>query len=81
MLNYRNKRLAEMRKDNATAKFGRVYPIARPDYTREVTDASKEHTDPEFDINIDSVENLKKGGTSVICYLYSDALSCFLWTF
>ncbi|TIA71894.1 hypothetical protein E3P91_02291 [Wallemia ichthyophaga] len=74
LLSYRKKRIEEMQKLESTAKFGRMYPIARPDYTREVTDASKEHTDPQFNPNDDSIENLKRGGTSVICFLYSEAI-------
>lgn len=45
------------------AKFGRVYPIGREDYTREVTDASKP----------DSAEAESEGkGTGVVCFLYKD---------
>lgn len=73
LLSYRKKRMEEMSKLESTARFGRMYPIARPDYTREVTEASKEHTDPQFNPNDDSIENLKRGGTSVICFLYSES--------
>lgn len=46
-----------------SAKFGRVYPIGREDYTREVTDASK----------VDSGEADSEGrGTGVVCFLYKD---------
>ena len=34
-----------MIKEQKRGRFGRVYPIARQDYTREVTDASKESID------------------------------------
>ena len=44
------------------ARFGRVYPIGREDYTREVTEASK--------ISEDGDEDEK--GTGVICFLYKD---------
>lgn len=45
------------------AKFGRVYPIGREDYTREVTDASK----------TDGGEAESEGkGTGVVCFLYKD---------
>ncbi|KAI0692202.1 thioredoxin-like protein [Cytidiella melzeri] len=48
-----------------TAKFGRVYPIGREDYTREVTDASK----------VDSTEERSAGrGTGVVCFLYKDGV-------
>ena len=73
LLSYRKKRIQEMQKLESTARFGRMFPIARPDYTCEVTDASKEHTDPQFSQTDDSIENLKRGGTSVICFLYSEA--------
>ena len=46
-----------------TARFGRVYPIGRDDYTREVTEASK----------ADSGEADSEGrGTGVVCFLYND---------
>ena len=45
------------------ARFGRVYPIGRDDYTREVTEASK----------ADSTEEDSTGrGTGVVCFLYKD---------
>lgn len=45
------------------ARFGRVYPIGREDYTREVTEASK----------VDSAEENSSGrGTGVVCFLYKD---------
>lgn len=45
------------------AKFGRVHPIGREDYTREVTEASK----------ADSGEEGPEGrGTGVVCFLYKD---------
>jgi len=34
-----------MRKEEKRNRFGRVYPIGRPDYTKEVTEASKENVD------------------------------------
>ncbi|KAF9025152.1 hypothetical protein BDZ89DRAFT_1102313 [Hymenopellis radicata] len=37
---YRKQRLAAERKAEKKARFGRVYPIGRDDYTREVTEAS-----------------------------------------
>ena len=37
----RAQRMKELSAMHAQARFGRVYPISRPDYTREVTDASK----------------------------------------
>lgn len=59
---FRRQRLAEERKAVKRARFGRVYPIGREDYTREVTEASK--------INEEEDEDQK--GTGVICFLYKD---------
>lgn len=42
-------------RERKLGRFGRVYPISRPDYTREVTDASKE--DPEADAAADEQED------------------------
>jgi hypothetical protein len=58
----RRKRLEQLRHEDQAARFGRVYPIGREDYTREVTDASK--TDAEDDDN--------ERGTGVVCFLYKD---------
>ena len=45
------------------ARFGRVYPIGRDDYTRDVTEASE----------VDSTEENAAGrGTGVVCFLYKD---------
>lgn len=57
---YHRQRLAELKRIELTAKFGRVYPIGREDYTREVTEASKV-----------SVEHQIKG-TGVVCILYKE---------
>lgn len=59
---HRRQRLADERKDQARARFGRVYPIGREDYTREVTDASK----------IDEEDDDNERGTGVVCFLYKD---------
>lgn len=59
---HRKQRLQEERRDQARARFGRVYPIGREDYTREVTEASK--------INEEDDDNEK--GTGVVCLLYKD---------
>ncbi|CAO1627364.1 unnamed protein product [Parajaminaea phylloscopi] len=45
LLRMRQQRLQALAKESKRGRFGRVYPISRPDYTREVTEASK--TDPE----------------------------------
>jgi hypothetical protein len=54
--------LTQERLHQKRARFGRVYPIGRDDYTREVTEASK--------INEEDDEEDK--GTGVICFLYKD---------
>ncbi|KIM49535.1 hypothetical protein M413DRAFT_6539 [Hebeloma cylindrosporum] len=57
-------RLAKERKDQAHARFGRVYPIGREDYTREVTEASQ----------VDEEDDDNEKGTGVVCFLYKDGL-------
>ena len=59
---FRRQRLAEERSTVKRARFGRVYPIGREDYTREVTEASKISEEDDKDEN----------GTGVICFLYKD---------
>lgn len=41
----RSQRVAELRAKQRRARFGRVYPISKPDYKREVTEASAESYD------------------------------------
>ncbi|KAH8100188.1 thioredoxin-like protein [Cristinia sonorae] len=60
---FRQQRLAELKKFQH-ARFGRVYPIGRDDYTREVTEASSVDQDGEH----------KGKGTGVVCFLYKDGL-------
>ena len=57
---FRRQRLEEIKKAES-GRFGRVYPIGRDDYTKEVTEASK-LTVPEDPGN----------GTGVVCLLYKD---------
>jgi hypothetical protein len=58
----RKQRLREMQRLEK-ARFGRVYPIGRDDYIREVTEASK----------VDSEDAEMAGkGTGVVCFLYKD---------
>lgn len=59
---YRRQRVTEMLEENKKARFGRVYPIGREDYTKEVTDASL----------IDEPDDEKERGTAVVCFLYKD---------
>lgn len=49
LLRLRQQRLQALAKENKRGRFGRVYPISRPDYTREVTDASKANPDGDAD--------------------------------
>ena len=46
LLRLRQQRMQELSISTKMARFGRVYPISRPDYTREFTDASKEDISP-----------------------------------
>ncbi len=59
---HRRQRIALERNAEKKARFGRVYPIGRDDYTREVTDASKINEEDDDD----------EKGTGVICFLYKD---------
>lgn len=59
---YRAARMAEEHVGEKNRKFGRVYPIGKGDYTREVSEASKE-----------DLENEPEGsGTGVVCFLFKD---------
>ncbi|KAI0078150.1 thioredoxin-like protein [Panus rudis PR-1116 ss-1] len=62
---FRQQRIAELRKLQK-ARFGRVYPIGRDDYTREVTEASK--------VDASDDEDAKGKGTGVVCFLYKDGI-------
>ncbi|KAF8655862.1 hypothetical protein AX16_002945 [Volvariella volvacea WC 439] len=64
ILAHRQQRLAEDAQEARKARFGRVYPIARDDYTREVTEASS--------VNEEDGEN--EQGTGVVCFLYKDGI-------
>jgi hypothetical protein len=59
IMNLQRERFDEMTREGRDARFGRVYPISREDYTREVTEASKQ---PEKE---NSTE-----GTGIVCFLY-----------
>ncbi|OAX41868.1 thioredoxin-like protein [Rhizopogon vinicolor AM-OR11-026] len=63
---HRRQRVAQERLHQKRARFGRVYPIGRDDYTREVTEASK--------INDNDDEEEEEKGTGVICFLYKDGI-------
>ncbi|ORY60404.1 thioredoxin-like protein [Leucosporidium creatinivorum] len=61
---YREERMAKMKVQESNKKFGRVYPIGKVDYKREVTEASNEELEGE-----------PEGyGTGVVCVLYKDHL-------
>ncbi|PWZ01399.1 thioredoxin-like protein [Testicularia cyperi] len=81
----RRQRMAQLRHETKRARFGRVYPITRPDYTREVTEASK--FDPDADPEEDEQQQQHttatssggpdakpRKGTGVVCFLYKDGL-------
>ena len=59
---FRRQRLEEERR-RAKARFGRVYPIGRDDYTREVTEASQVAQEGKPEVH---------GTGVVVCFLYKD---------
>lgn len=63
----RQQRMQELAATSRKARFGRVYPISRPDYTREVTEASKD------DSGSSTTNELRKG-TGVVCFLYNPSM-------
>ncbi len=82
----RRQRMSQLRAETKKARFGRVYPISRPDYTREVTEASKQDpdADPDSHFNDDEgreadsaskADKQRQGGTGVVCFLYKTALT------
>jgi hypothetical protein len=52
----------EERLEAQRRRFGTVIPIGRDDYTREVTEASKQ----------DEPGDVEARGTGVVCFLYKD---------
>ncbi|KAL1747726.1 thioredoxin-like protein [Schizophyllum fasciatum] len=83
----RREREAEAARECALGRFGRVYPIGRDDYTREVTEASMEDEPGERaaraeddDEDEDEDDRREKGkpkkglGTGVVCFLYKDGI-------
>ncbi|KAE8219661.1 hypothetical protein CF319_g6684 [Tilletia indica] len=79
MLRLREERMAEMRTKERRARFGRVFPISRVDYTREVTEASKDNPDRPQGSDTGDGEGgagakKENKGTSVVCFLYKDGL-------
>ncbi|EJU05693.1 thioredoxin-like protein [Dacryopinax primogenitus] len=62
MRQYQRQKVAELRREAGGARFGTVRPIGRDDYTREITDASKEDDEGEG------------SGTGVVAFLYKDRL-------
>ncbi|KAF7294426.1 Phosducin domain-containing protein [Mycena kentingensis (nom. inval.)] len=61
---FRRQRLADDRAASKRARFGRVYPIGREDYTREVTEAS----------SLSEQDDNDGTGTGVVCFLYKDGI-------
>lgn len=72
LLALRDERMRDMRKKARQSRFGRVYPISRPDYTREVTEASKEEPPDEQGGDDGESKSGKGNGTGVVCFLYKD---------
>ncbi|SNX81939.1 related to phosducin homolog, likely to be involved in regulation of pheromone response [Melanopsichium pennsylvanicum] len=86
----RRERMSQLRTETKKARFGRVYPISRPDYTREVTEASKQDPDAAIDFQqqqrddhdqdenqstaVQSQDKQRQGGTGVVCFLYKDGM-------
>jgi hypothetical protein len=69
---YRQQRITDEKKEQQRARFGRVYPIGREDYTREVTEASV----------VDEEDDEEEKGTGVVCFLYKDGYgSLSQWIF
>lgn len=58
----RLQRLVEERLETQRRRFGTIIPIGRDDYTREVTEASKQ----------DEPGDVEARGTGVVCFLYKD---------
>lgn len=59
---YRAQRMAEAGVGERNRRFGRVYPIGKGDYKREVTEASLEDLEGEPE----------GSGTGTVCYLFKD---------
>ncbi|KAJ1030093.1 hypothetical protein NDA16_001006 [Ustilago loliicola] len=81
----RRQRMSQLRTESKKARFGRVYPISRPDYTREVTEASKVDPDADPDsrpeiqdqdksTKASNADKQRQGGTGVVCFLYKDGI-------
>lgn len=59
---YMEERMAKVKVQESNRRFGRIYPIGKVDYKREVTEASMEELEGE-----------PEGyGTGVVCCLYKD---------
>ena len=69
----RQQRMQELARASKKARFGRVYPISRPDYTREVTEASKQLSPDTSNMSgNDTQQGL--AGTGVVCFLYHPSM-------
>ena len=58
----RAQRLVEEHLEAQRRRFGTVIPIGRDDYTREVTEASKQDEPGDVEVR----------GTGIVCFLYKD---------
>lgn len=77
-LSYRAKRLAELQTTERKARFGRVEPVSRDDWAREITEGSKVPEPGTEEENVvresgpeGEVEGGKKG-TGVVVFLFKD---------
>lgn len=61
---YREIRMREVKVQENNRKYGRIFPISKIDYKREVTDASKEDL---------AGQGMDGEGTGVVCLLYKDS--------
>ncbi|BEI85144.1 hypothetical protein CcaverHIS002_0505450 [Cutaneotrichosporon cavernicola] len=72
---YRRKRMAEMHQAEKRGRFGSMEPLAREDFVREVTDASKAAPPGEqVDDDSDDEAPKKSRGTGVVVFLFQDSI-------
>lgn len=63
---YKQKRMAEIKNLQQKAKFGSVYHISKPEYTKEITDCSKNLNGSKY---LDSENSQKEDGIYVFAHL------------
>ncbi|RXK37398.1 GTPase inhibitor [Tremella mesenterica] len=84
---YRRQRMAEMRKEEKSGRFGSLMPLGREDFVKEVTEGSKQsplsQQEEEDDDDDDDEEEDEGGlvdrkgrlrGTGVVVFLYKDSI-------